>query len=77
MNLSGGPGFPEGGDANSIIYFLLNVLQIKPMIMNDNDHGGDEGTGVLAVGCVGGGGVGPVNQPPFKFLSHCPLYTLN
>ena len=77
MNLSGGPGFPEGGDANSIIYFLLNVLQIKPMIMKFMTMRAMRGRGYWLSGVLGGGGVGPVNQPPFKFLSHCPLYTLN
>lgn len=54
MNLSGGPGFPEGGDVNSMIYFLPNVLQIKLMIMKFMTMGAMRGRGVLAVGCVGG-----------------------
>ena len=54
MNLSGGPGFLEGGDANSIIYFLLNVLQIKPMIMKFMTMGAMRGRGYWLSGVLGG-----------------------
>lgn len=59
MNLSGGPGFPEGGDANSIIYFLLNVLQIKPMIMKFMTMGAMRGQGYWLSGVLGAEGLDP------------------